>query len=291
MTFVNAILNFAALLLWIGWRDLVAGSLLNNAGTPLVRTLRRAGDVRVERGRFLGGLGTLLVARAVAYWWLGAAVNWTPHLDLTAITIPFRSEIFFQMLLFSMLSFGAMLGAFYLSLIFFSLANHRAPGADALQKFIRAHLGRVDRWPFALKMVLPFAFAAVFWTVAGPLLAHAEILPRASSFGLLLRQGLLLGVAACLEWKFAAAGILVLHFLNSYVHFGEHPFWEFVNFTARRMLTPLRRLPLRAGRMDFAPLAGVALVFLAAMIVENGAHTAHHQIIASLRERYGDAAR
>jgi len=35
-------------------------------------------------------------------------------------------------------------------------------------------------------------------------------------------------------------------------------------------LRPLKRIPLRAGRVDFAPVAGIILVFLFVHLAENG---------------------
>ena len=53
-----------------------------------------------------------------------------------------------------------------------------------------------------------------------------------------------------------------LHLVASYVYLGANPLWDFVGATARNLLAPLRRLPLRIARFDFAPVAGVVLIFL-----------------------------
>jgi uncharacterized protein YggT (Ycf19 family) len=58
--------------------------------------------------------------------------------------------------------------------------------------------------------------------------------------------------------------------LNSYIYFGRHPFWNYVNATAQTLLTPLKKIPLRAGKVDFAPVAGIALVFLLAQFAGRG---------------------
>jgi uncharacterized protein YggT (Ycf19 family) len=42
---------------------------------------------------------------------------------------------------------------------------------------------------------------------------------------------------------------------------GANPLWDFVGATARNLLAPLRRLPLRIAKFDFAPVAGVILIF------------------------------
>ena len=73
----------------------------------------------------------------------------------------------------------------------------------------------------------------------------------------------MIGLCAYLAWKFLLVALLLLHLLNSYVYLGNHPFWLFVNTSARRLLWPLTWLPLRFGRADFTPLAGIALVFFA----------------------------
>jgi uncharacterized protein YggT (Ycf19 family) len=264
MGLINAILNLAGLLLWLGWRDMTTGSLLQNPITPLARTLRPAGPAGLLRWKYLGGLGGLLLLRANIYWWIGPAVNWTPKLNLVAVIIPFRSEIFGRMLLFSLCSFGALLAGFYLSLLLLSLVNRTAPDTDPFQKFVRGHLGRLDRLPFAVKLLLPVATAILLRLGLSPLLGYWEILPRAATFAAAVKQGLLIGLGACLVWKHVIAGLLLLYFMNSYVYFGSHPLWNFVNVTTRRLLLPLRWVPLRFGRMDFAPVMGIVLVFLLA---------------------------
>jgi hypothetical protein len=67
--------------------------------------------------------------------------------------------------------------------------------------------------------------------------------------------------------------LLALHFVSSYVFFGHHPFWQHLKELAGTLLTPLQRLPLRAGRMDLAPLVGIVMVLLLAHAVESGIHS------------------
>ncbi|MCX6894074.1 MAG: YggT family protein [Verrucomicrobia bacterium] len=269
MGLINSILNLAGLLLWLGWRDVTSGSLLQNSTTPLVRTLRQAGTSVVVRRKYLGGLAGLLVLRAVIYWWIGPAVNWTPKLDLVAIVIPFRSEFFGRTLLFSLCSFGVTLAGFYLSLLLLSLVNRSVPDTEPLQKFVRSHLGPIERLPWLVKLLLPFAAAILLRLGLSPLLGWWEIIPAATTVGATVRQGLFIGLGACLVWKYVIAGLLLLHFLNSYVYFGSHPLWNFVNLTSRRLLAPLRWVPLRFGRMDFAPVVGIVGIFLLAELLEH----------------------
>ena len=58
--------------------------------------------------------------------------------------------------------------------------------------------------------------------------------------------------------------LLLLHLLISYVYLGNSKVWTFVEGTARNLLQPLRSLPLRVGKADFAPITGIALVVIAA---------------------------
>jgi uncharacterized protein YggT (Ycf19 family) len=272
MGLINSILNLAGLLLWVGWRDLVANSLLKTAvPTPLVRTLRRAGPLGWRRWRYLGALVVLLGLRAMIYRWLGPSVNsWTPHLRLgPVVTIPFRSESLQQMAVFSLLSFGVILGIFYLVLLLLSLVNRSLPDSEYLQKLIRVQLGLLERLPWLLKLLLPFLATLGLWLALNPLFIHWELIPSGHSLGVKTEQGLLIGLGFCLPLEYLVVAVLLLHFLNSYIYFGNNPFWNFINQTARRLLSPLRRrwLPLQVGRMDLAPLLGLILVFLLGEII------------------------
>jgi uncharacterized protein YggT (Ycf19 family) len=53
---------------------------------------------------------------------------------------------------------------------------------------------------------------------------------------------------------------LLLYLVTNYVYLGSSPLWDFIGETARNLLAPLRSLPLRVARLDFAPLAGVILI-------------------------------
>ena len=81
---------------------------------------------------------------------------------------------------------------------------------------------------------------------------------------------MVVGLGIYLGWKFIAAALLVLYLLNTYVYFGRHPFWNYVNGTAPKLLAPLKKIQLRAGRVDFAPVAGIVIIFFAAELVERG---------------------
>jgi len=56
--------------------------------------------------------------------------------------------------------------------------------------------------------------------------------------------------------------VLFAHLIANYVYLGSSPLWDFTATTSRRLLTPLRRLPLRIGRLDLAPVIGAVLLLL-----------------------------
>jgi len=268
MGLINLILNLAGLLLWLGWRDSRADELNANPAIPFARTLRRLGSARYTRWKYLGGLLTLLLLRACIFYWIGPALKWTAHLQLGAITPSFPSEHLNWMLVYSILSFASALAVFYLTLLLLSVLNPLSTVNDPFQRFVRNSLGRVDRWPVVFRLGLPLVVAAVLWLSIGPLLSYLQLIPPVSAWGVRFRQGWLIGVGFCLVWKHVIGAILLLHFLNSYVYVGNHFILNCCGDIANRILSPLRRLPLRVGRMDFTPVFGVVLVYLAGEVIE-----------------------
>jgi uncharacterized protein YggT (Ycf19 family) len=216
----------------------------------------------------------LLLGRAVFYWQAGARLQWDPGISLSTFSLFFRSDWPGRMVLFSFLSFGAMLGFFYLCLLLLSSVNAPVPDADPAQRLVRLHLGRLERWPGLVKLLLPLVVTMALWCALNPLLLSIHMVTEVSAWRL-LAQGAVIGLAAYLALKFLVVGFLALYVLNSYVYLGDFPFLDFVNTTARGLLRPLRRLPLRIGRVDLAPLAGMALVMAAAELGRRGLDLLH----------------
>ena len=270
MSLIDFILNVAGLLLWLNWRAVRFDPLAQTSAATLVGTLRRADPKGVKRWQLLAALAGLLLLRALFYWQIGAAVNWNANLKLVVISLSFRSDFLSRMLLFSVLSFGLTLAVFFLWLLFLSFFDCRNAETNPLRKLARFHLGRVDLWPWPVKLVLPLlAGMAVWWLLSWPL-ARWSVIPHPVSTAHRLEQALLVGLSSYLTWKYLVAAFLTLHLVSSYVYLGNHPFWNGVNGTARTLLTPLGPLPLRAGKVDFAPVLGLALVFLAVHLAEWG---------------------
>jgi uncharacterized protein YggT (Ycf19 family) len=264
--FVDFILNLAGLLLWINWRSVRFDPLHKRTPATLIGTLRRAAPSRWRRWHLLAAIVALLVLRALFYWQIGSVTHWAGKLDLGVITLFFPSDSFGRILLFSGFSFGLTLGIFYLCLLLLSILS----GPEPVHRLVRIPLGGIDRWPRGIKFILPFALTAPVWWSASWLLVWLQIIPEPVSVLHRIEESIVIGLGGYPIWKFPAGALLVLYLLNSYIYFGKHPFWNYVNATAQTLLSPLHKIPLRLGKMDFAPVVGIIIVFFIAELVRHG---------------------
>jgi uncharacterized protein YggT (Ycf19 family) len=277
MGLIDFILNLAGLLMWLSWRSVRYDPLNQRRPATLLGTLRPAQANNWERWHLLLAIVGLLLLRALLYWFIGAAAGWQGRLNVgvISVSIPFYnhfSDLLLRIIPYSFLSFGLALGVVYLWLLLLSILA----GPEPTHRLVRVQLGAVDGWPRWLKWLLPFAVTGCLWWLATWLFASMEtggysrthVLPRPVSAWQRLESSAIVGAGSYLAWKFVIAGLLVLHFLNTYVYFGKHPFWAYVNATARKLLAPLGKIPLRVGKVDFAPVAGIALTFLAAKLLQ-----------------------
>lgn len=271
INWVDLILNIAGLLLWLNWRAGNVDPLRKRTPATLVGTLRRAEPARMQRWHVPAILGGLVFFRAVFYWLIGSGLGWVGSLNLGVTSLSFRSDQyghdwFWRILLFSILSFALSLGIMYSWLLLLSLLK----GPKPIHDFVRMQLGRIDSWGGGIRFILPFVVTAVVWWLASWMLAWLHIVPQPVSELRRLEEAAIIGMEGYLIWKFPIAMLLALHLLNSYIYFGRHPVWDYVDATARALLRPLRKIPLRIGRVDFAPVAGIAIVFLVAEFAEPG---------------------
>jgi uncharacterized protein YggT (Ycf19 family) len=268
MGLIDLILNLAGLLLWLNWRSIRFDPLGKRTPATLVGTLRRAEPSRLRRWHLLAMLGGLLLLRALFYWQIGSASKpvWAGTLDLNIIAPSFLSNSPGRMLLFSIFSFGLTLGVFYLWLLLLSILE----GPEPIRQLVRMQLGGIDRWPRWTKLFLPLTVTALLWWLASWVLTWLGIVPHPLSAAHRIEESLVIGLGSYLSWKYIAGALLALHLLNSYIYFGKHPFWSYVNAEARTLLWPLRAVPLCVGKVDFAPVVGTVLVFLFAELAERG---------------------
>jgi uncharacterized protein YggT (Ycf19 family) len=264
MGIVDLILNVAGLLLWLNWRSIRYDPLTRRTPATLMGTLRRASPEKIRRWHFLVFIAALLLLRALLYRWIGSATgNTTSYLDFGATSQGFRHDIFIQSLAFSFFSFVRALAILYIWLLFFSILS----GPESISRLIKIPLGRVDDWPRRVKIILPFLVTAICWWLASWL--FAKLPPQlASSLAQKFQASIVIGLSSYLVWKFPACAILLLHLLSSYVYFGRHPLWNYVDQTAQKMLRPLKPIPLRVARVDFAPVLAIAIIFLVSEFAE-----------------------
>jgi uncharacterized protein YggT (Ycf19 family) len=191
-------------------------------------------------------------------------------LNFGVTSLAFKSDFFDRMLVFSLLSFGLTLVVFHFWLVLLSLLGRGDNESVSPVRLARAQLGSLDAWPFWLKLVLPFVVGfAGWWALTWPVSAW-HLMPPPGSEWTRLAQAALVGLGSYLSWKYLVLALLGLHLLHSYIYFGSHPLWNFVDRAARRLLAPLRLLPLRLGRVDLAPVVGIGLVWLFAHGAEHG---------------------
>src|SRR6267143_2170071 len=144
MGFIDFILNVAALLLWLNRGAAGKTTTLTLPAMSLLSTLRKPEPSRIRRWVFLGSLLALLGLRALFYWQIGTAADWTPRLNLGAVVLHFRSDYAGRVLWFSLLSFGRLLAIFYLWLLLLSVVNQSISERDPFQKLVRLQLGRLE---------------------------------------------------------------------------------------------------------------------------------------------------
>ncbi len=269
MPVVDAILNLACLLLWLNWCSARLGSWPAAPPLSLAGTLRRA-ESRPAQNRWLllMALAALLAGRGWFYHQVGPGLDWSASISLPGVTLFFRSDRLDRIELYSFLSFGGWWFVFYAWLLLLSVVNRAAPEANPILRAIHRHLGRVGRLPPPARLALPAVAAGLLWLLLHPLLAHLGIVPDTVTGRTLGLQALVIGASGWLAWKSLLIGLLLIHLVNSHVYLGDGPFWQFVAITGNRLLAPLRRLPLRFGRLDLAPVAGLIVVTLATRVLE-----------------------
>ncbi len=266
--FIDLFLNLAGLLLWLSWRSVRFDPLYKRKPATLMGTLRRAEPHRFRQWHLPLVIIALLVIRALLYYWIGSAANWTAKLDLGVTLLPFRSDWFVRILAFSFCSFGATLAFFYSCLIPLSLLA----GPEPTHTLVKIPLGRIDGWPAWVRAILPFVACAALWWLGSWPLKWLQIIPAPVAPAGRIEQSIVIGLDSYLAWFFPLGLLLFLYLISSYIYFGKHAFWKYIEVTAQKLLSPLHGIPLRVGRMDFAPVIALAVIFVVAHSLEHGVY-------------------
>ncbi len=263
---LDFILNVVGLLLWFNWR--AGGMKVAPVNTvSLAGTLKSAEVVEPQRWFSFGCLVALLTIRPLLYCQIGSKVDWIATLDLTAITLPFRSDLLDRMYLFSTLSFVVALGVVYASLLLLSVVNAKSMETDYFSRLLGLQLGWLARWYWPIRLLLPPVAGGLLWMAIHPLFVDMGILPAPRGSNHSWQVAGVLALSVVVAWKYVIGLFLALHLLNSYVYLGNSSFWKFVSLTGNRLSWPLSWLPLRIGKVDLAP----ALILIAVLV---GAHFA-----------------
>jgi uncharacterized protein YggT (Ycf19 family) len=261
MGLIDSILNFAGLLLWLNWRAIGFARRLVPGALSLVSTLKRPETRETKRWFYLVALVALLLIRTLFYWHMGSAVDWAAWLDLGAISLPMRSDYFSRMLFFSLTTFFLTLGIFYSWLLLISVVNRKVAENDSFQRLVRLHLGPLEKVPSLLRFFLPLLVAVLAWVSLRGVLTRMALMPGPIELGHLWQESAVIGLATFLSWKYLITGFLLLYIISSYVYLGNQQFWSFIAETSRNLLAPIRWLPLRIGKLDFAPFLGILIVW------------------------------
>jgi len=267
MSLIHWILDIAALLLWVDWRSGRVVAL--KTGQVTISITNSIRETEKSRFRGLGSLGaliTVLLLRPFIYSSLGSSWQWTPRINLLVISIPWRTDSFAQLFVFSFLSFACTLGVLFSWLLFLSGVNAGFPENDLVHRFIRFQLGWVNKLPRWAKLIAPLIVPGLCWLAAAPLLQRFLIIPPPKSPVRYWEQAGVFCVASLLLWRWLLLLIFGVHFVNLYVYLGTHPFWNYMSQTAVRLLQPLKWL--RFGRLDLSPIAGAVLVFFLAEFLQ-----------------------
>ncbi|MDX1953474.1 MAG: hypothetical protein SFY81_14965 [Verrucomicrobiota bacterium] len=255
---LNLIFNFVGLLLWISWRS-VKVEAAASATVSLLSTLKKAEGSQGRGWPGLLFLAGLLLVRAVFYRHIGGALSWTPKLELIAIALPFRSDHFGRIFTFSLLSFLIWLGGFYAWMLFLSVL-HGKHSDEPFHRAIKQQLGVLERLPGVIKLMLVPMGAALFWVVFSRVFVRFGIMPDPGNGAHLWQQAGVVAIGSCFFFAYLWLAVLIFYLVNSYVYFGNHPFWSYVSASGRRLLWPLKWLPLQVGRVDLRPLAGIGIL-------------------------------
>ena len=272
---IDFLLNIVGLLLWFNWR--ASGLRLAAPGVvSLAATIQRTEAIEPRRWFSFGCLIALLIIRALLYCQIGSKVNWIATLDLTAIALPFRSDLLSRMFLFSLLSFFVSLAAVYASLLLLSVINEKSRTTDYFSRLITLQLGWIGRWVWPLRFLLAPIAAGLLWMSASWLFVRLGILPAPRNATHAWQIAGIMALCILVAWKYVVVIFLGLHLVNTYVYLGSSSFWQFVTLTGNRLCLPLRWLPLRIGKLDLAP----ALLIVGVLI---GAHYASAQLVQLYR--------
>ncbi len=268
MGFLHWTLNLAALLLWAMWR---AQTSQGSSGTARRSTSRQSHlGWRMGRWAFLLGLlAVLLILRAVFYQQAIPHTGWEARLSLAQfhpgdearLSLVFPWASLELQLAFSIASFVQWLVPFGFCLVLVLAIQPATSEARLWNQRLAAQFGWLHRLPVWLLALLILALAvAAQWGLAW-WFRRLDVLPAPTSDAKLVRIGCATALTGLRPVAWLAMAVLGLHLLSTYIYFGGFAFWKNIEVAGTQLLRPLRWLPLRWNRIDFAPAAGLLLAY------------------------------
>ncbi len=269
---INLLLNLAGLGLWIGAFAFSHAAARLSRPLTLLSTMRPETSAAHGRLVLLGSLTALLILRAAAYWNFSMTGGRFPSVDFRILSISFRPDLFTELLAYSIGSFFVFLYLYYLWMLGISLCCRSSGPADSIENFVNQQLRFLASRHVGWKVFAALFAGAGLWLAIGSALLVFGIgeIPREWSVSTILWQSPFVAVSFGCSFLLVMAAVLVLHLIHSYVHFGEHDVWPFIDRTAKVYLSPLRRFPLMFGRFDFAPILGILVFWFLNRIGDRG---------------------
>ncbi len=274
MEWLHLILNLIALLLWVHWRNAPTSAV--SAKNKTLGTRLKQFSLRIAHGSLgLLLLATLLVGRAWFYHQIAPEVDWQPRLTLiiytpqitTNLSLPFAWADFGKQLAFSVVSFSNWLVLYNFVLVFFSVLKPDINEARGWRHFLRGQLGIIDRLPNLLKIPLTLILGASVHYGAAWWLLQLDIMPPQTPETLMhLSSGMAILDLRIVTW--CAMTVLGLYTLNSYIYFGGQKFWKIIESSGQCLLRPFHLIPMKWGKVDFTPLAGLALTWGGVLLIQ-----------------------
>ncbi len=264
MGFVDLILNILAVWFLVSWRmnanmreQGYHHSDLNYATGALVV----AG--RTSWWRYLKWMLIIILGRPFLYLWLGNYVHWYAVLKFVAVNVPFPPGNLSRMFLFSISGFLQALLVFYVCLLFLTFWNRDAGVSTSNQmvRCIHMMLGKIVYWPAACRLLLPMIVAIPLWFLYSNILMMCDVLPPQRMFLTIFRESLVMGLAVYVPWFYLMALLIFIHAVSIF-NLGTSPAWSYLHGITEKVLKPLYYLPLKFGKVDFVPVAGLGIVFL-----------------------------
>lgn len=272
MHWLDWMTDLVGLMLWLSWRGFGAQPASARPALTLVSNLRHAGGGGSRRGTLaLPALGVLLLARAALHHTLSPnfadAVPWS----MGAVTIAFRSDLWWRILSHSFLSWAALVLKAHVCFAFLVVLRRPDADSDPITQSLKAELGPAARWPWGLSMVPFLAGLGVLWLAASPVLVGAGLVPARVSTSHALQQAVVVALGGLGSLKWPLVLLCLMRFLLDHVYLGAMPVWDYLHVTGGRLSGWLAVLPLRWGRIDLAPLVAAGLCWTLGHLIQGGA--------------------